>query len=233
MRVLLVEDEKQLALLVARAVERAGHTVRVEHDGKAGLDAIFAEEPDLVLLDINLPVMNGLDVLRTLRAQRAGSPLVLMLTANSDVDTRVQSLEGGADDYLSKPFAMEELVARILALGRRATKESKGSVLVVGDLSLDVAHRRVARGAREIDLSPRELDLLQVFMENPARVFSRTELCQLVWRRKDDDDTRIVEMFIARLRKKVDTRADPPLIHTVRGVGYCVSAQPSDFDHAP
>ena len=223
MRILVVEDERTLAGQITRALIRHGHMASARNDGAEGLKAALAEPPDLIVLDLNLPVLDGLSVLARLR--EAGSPArVLVLTARGEVDDRVKGLKAGADDYLAKPFSMEELVARIEALGRRAATPTAADLLEVADLHLDVHHRRVTRAGRAIALSPREMDVLQVLMQEPGRVFSRTELCERVWQRDHEYDTRTVEIFIARLRKKVDTGFDVPHIHTVRSVGYSVHA---------
>ncbi len=221
MRIFLVEDERQLSGHIARALIRQGHAVTTFHDGLDGLAATLAEPPDLVVLDLNLPRLDGLSLVAKLRTAQC-AVRVLMLTARGEVGDRVRGLQAGADDYLAKPFSMDELAARITALGRRGSQAAPEEVLKVGDLQLDVRHRRVTRGGRVIALSPRELDVLQVLMQEPGRPFSRTELCERVWQRDHEYDTRTVEIFITRLRKKIDTSGAPGLIHTVRGVGYCL-----------
>lgn len=225
MRILVVEDELMLARHIARALARDGHIPSICHDGESGLQHALGESPDLLVLDLNLPRLDGFDVLARLRA--AGCPArVLILTARSEVDHRVKGLTAGADDYLTKPFAMDELVARVQALGRRGATAATGERLEVADLHLDLHHRRATRGGRTLTLSPREFELLQVLMQDPGRVFSRAELCERVWQRSHEYETRTVEIFIARLRKKVDAGA-PPLIHTVRSVGYSLHAAPA------
>lgn len=224
MRILLIEDERQLAGHISRALARRGHSLEVKHEGDAGLAAAQAEETDLIILDLNLPGIDGLALLTRLR-QAGNFTRVLILTARGEVEHRVKGLHAGADDYLAKPFAMEELVARIEALGRRAQAPNAADQLKVADLHLDVYHRRATRGGRTVTLSPREFDVLHVLMREPGRVFSRTELCERVWQRDHEYDTRTVEIFITRLRKKVDSGFDSPLIHTIRSVGYTVSAE--------
>jgi len=221
MRILVIEDERQLAGHVARALTRGGHCVSASHDGLEGLQAALTDPPDLIVLDLNLPTLDGLGVLARLRAAQCASR-VLVLTARSEVEHRVKGLQAGADDYLAKPFAMDELVARVTALGRRVGGPAVSELLKVADLHLDIRHRRVTRGGRTIALSPREFDVLQVLMQEPGRPFSRTELCERVWQRDHEYDTRTVEIFITRLRKKVDSGFDSPLIHTLRGVGYTI-----------
>ncbi|HYD82779.1 MAG TPA: response regulator transcription factor [Opitutus sp.] len=221
MRILVIEDEAQLARHVVRALERRGHLAGMRHDGVDGLQSALADPPDLVVLDLNLPNLDGMTVLGRLR--EAKNPArVLILTARGEVEQRVRGLNAGADDYLAKPFSLDELVARVEALGRRGATPTAEDFLKVGDLQMDVQHRRVSRAARPIALSPREFDVLQVLMQEPGRVFSRTELCERVWQRDHEYDTRTVEIFIARLRKKVDTGFPVPLIHTIRSVGYTV-----------
>ena len=223
MRIIVIEDEPQLARHVARALERHGHLVRVLHDGAKGLQAALDAPPDLIVLDLNLPGLDGMTVLAQLRST-GSSARVLILTARGEVEHRVRGLKAGADDYLAKPVSLDELVARVEALGRRGTTPNAADLLMVADLHMDVQHRRVVRGGRAIALSPREFDVLQVLMQEPGRVFSRTELCERVWQRDHEYDTRTVEIFIARLRKKVDSGFILPLIHTVRTVGYTVQA---------
>lgn len=219
MRILIIEDEQQLARHIATALQRHGHSASALHDGAEGLRVALAGLPDLVVLDLSLPGLDGLTVLAKLRAARCPAR-VLILTARGDVTDRVRGLKAGADDYLAKPFSMDELIARIEALGRRNGAATPENLLQVADLHLDVQHRRVVRGGQAVALSPREFDVLQVLMQEPGRVFSRTELCERVWQRDHEYDTRTVEVFIARLRKKVDSGFPVPLIHTLRSVGY-------------
>jgi DNA-binding response OmpR family regulator len=222
MRILVIEDEAQLARHVVRALVRHGHDVVGQQDGAEGLDAALRNPPDLIVLDLNLPSIDGLAVLAALR--RARSPArVLILTARSEVEHRIKGLKAGADDYLSKPFSMDELIARVEALGRRAATPTAADNLDVGDLHLDLHRRLVTRSGRAITLSPREFDVLQVLMQEPGRAFSRTELCERVWQRDHEYDSRTVEIFIARLRRKIDEGFDQPLIETIRSVGYRIS----------
>lgn len=221
MRILVIEDEQQLARHVTRALTRHGHLASALHDGAAGLAAALADPPDLVVLDLNLPGLDGLTVLARLR--EAGCPArVIILTARGEVEHRVKGLKAGADDYLAKPFSLDELVARVEALGRRGATPTAADLLKVADLQMDVQHRRVMRAGKLIALSPREFDVLQVLMQEPGRVFSRTELCERVWQRDHEYDTRTVEIFITRLRKKVDSGFTAPLIQTLRTVGYTI-----------
>jgi DNA-binding response OmpR family regulator len=217
MRILVVEDDVQLARQITSALTEAGHDPIIVHDGERALDKTKQKPFDLIVLDVILPGIDGFDVLRHLRSEHMASR-VLMLTARGEVKDRVTGLQLGADDYLPKPFAMRELVARVNALGRRYPEEP-GLNLRVGDLTLDLATHDVHRGAKRLELSPRELMLLKVLMREPARVFTRTELCERVWEHPHEYDTKLVEVFIGRLRKKI---GDPPLIHTVRHVGYTI-----------
>jgi DNA-binding response OmpR family regulator len=221
MRILVVEDDVRLARQIASAFTEAGHDPIIVHDGEGALREATAASFDLIVLDIILPGMDGFDVLRHLRSQHMASR-VLMLTARVEVKDRVTGLQLGADDYLPKPFAMRELVARVNALGRRYPEEPVLN-LRVGELTLDLVNHQVHRGSRRIELSARELTLLKVLMREPDRVFTRTELCERVWEHEHEYDTKLVEVFIGRLRKKI---GNPPLIHTVRYVGYTIRESP-------
>ena len=220
MRILVVEDDVQLARQIASALTEAGHDPTVVHEGEQALDKTKQKPFDLIVLDVILPGIDGFDVLPHLRSEHMAGR-VLMLTARAEVKDRVTGLQLGADDYLPKPFAMRELVARVNALGRRYPEEPALN-LRVGDLTLDLSTHDVHRGAKRIQLSPREVNLLKVLMREPARVFTRTELCERVWEHPHEYDTKLVEVFIGRLRRKI---GDPPLIHTVRHVGYTIDAR--------
>jgi len=230
MRILVIEDELQLARHVARALSRHGHDPIQQHDGAAGLKAALDQSPDLIVLDLNLPSLDGVSVLAKLKQAQCPAR-VLILTARGDVEHRVKGLKAGADDYLAKPFSMEELIARVEALGRRGATPTAADLLEVADLHMDVQHRRVTRAGQLIALSPREFDVLQVLMQEPGRIFSRTELCERVWQRDHEYDTRTVEIFITRLRKKVDAGFQAPLIHTIRSAGYTI--QPPERTGSP
>src|SRR5215475_5582025 len=218
MQILVVEDEVRLAQHISRALTEAGHEPTMAHDGETALGEAEADQYDLILLDVMLPGMNGFDVLRRLRTAKMGNR-VLILTARGEVSDRVTGLELGADDYLAKPFAMQELIARVSALGRRFP-ENAPIKLRIGDLVLNLIDRKLYRGPRRIDLSARELMLLRVLMREPGRIFSRTELCERVWERQHEYGVKLVEAFISRLRKKINA---PPLIHTIRHLGYTIS----------
>lgn len=217
MRVLVVEDEVALARKITSALIETGHDPVAVHDGEAALDRTAQSSFDLIILDVALPRVDGFEVLRQLRS-RGGATRVLMLTARAEINDRVTGLKMGADDYLPKPFAMPELTARVTALGRRYAQEP-ALTMRLADLSFDLASQRVHRGSQSIDLSARELMLLKVLMREPGRVFTRTELCERVWEHSHEYDTKLVEVFIGRLRKKL---GEPQLIRTVRHVGYSI-----------
>lgn len=217
MHVLVVEDDVPLTRQISAALLPAGHETVIMHNGEIALQAAAETTFDLIVIDIGLPGMDGFELLRRLRALHVRSR-ILMLTARSEIKDRIAGLRLGADDYLAKPFSMAELVARIDALGRRYPDEPV-ITLHVADLSLDLINHQAHRGAQRIELSVREFMVLKVLMREPGRVFSRTELCERVWEHQHDYDTRLVEVFIGRLRKKIGV---PPLIRTVRHVGYTI-----------
>ena len=223
MRILAIEDEPRLARHISAALLRNGHAPSIRYDGVEGLEAALLDSPDLIVLDLNLPRLDGFSVLTRLREAKC-SARILILTARGEVGDRVKGLKAGADDYLPKPFSMEELIARVEALGRRGATPPAADLLKVADLQMDILHRHVTRAGKIIALSPREFDVLQVLMQEPGRVFSRTELCERIWQRDHEYDTRTVEIFITRLRKKVDLGFATPLIHTLRSVGYTIRA---------
>lgn len=218
---MLVEDEPLLAERVARSLAAAGHAVRLAVDGPGALRHVATERCDLLLLDVNLPGMDGFEVLRRIR--EGGLPVrVMMLTARSEVGDRVAGLKAGADDYLTKPFAMEELLARIEVLGRRSPATETEAVIRVGDLVMDPLKRRLSRGTTRIELSPREFEVLEVLMREPGRTFSRDEICERIWEREHEYDTRTIEIFVMRLRRKLGEA----VIRTVRSVGYVMDPVP-------
>src|SRR4029450_13152283 len=217
MQILVVEDEVHLAEHISRALIEADHEPTMVHDGETALGEAEATHYDLIVLDVMLPGMDGFEVLRRLRTAKVDTR-VIILTARGEVSDRVTGLGLGADDYRAKPFAMQELVARVGALGRRFPEKAPIK-LQVGDLVLNLADGELRRDNRRIELSAREFTLLRVLMREPGRIFSRTELCERVWEREHEYDRRLVEVFITRLRKKSDS---PPLIHTVRHLGYTI-----------
>ena len=219
MRLIVVEDEKRIADFLARGLESAGYTVDLAGDGATGLELIHQTNYDLVILDMMLPDMDGLLVLEKIR-NRQSSPPVLILSARGGVDDRVRGLELGADDYLTKPFAFVELLARVRVLLRRGQPTPER--LQVGDLVLDCIRRKVHRGIEQIDLAPKEFSILEYLMRSKGRPVSRTMIVEHVWDMDYDGLTNIVDVYIRHLRAKVDDRHVEKLIHTVRGVGYMV-----------
>ena len=218
MRILVVEDDHRLANLLATRLHREGHEVDVAYTGPEGLDRILSEGPELAVLDVMLPGLDGVAVTRTVREQGAQVP-ILMLTARDTVDDRVSGLKSGADDYLVKPFAFAELLARIDALTRRHAREGK---VVYGDVSLDPAARRVAVNGTPVELTAKEFDLLECLLRHAGRVLTRTELKEYVWDFSFDARTKVVDLYVHYLRRKLDKAGAPDLIETVRGVGYAV-----------
>jgi DNA-binding response OmpR family regulator len=218
MRILVVEDERKIARFVQKGLKEFGFAVDVIGRGDEALEIILDNPFEAIVLDIMLPGRDGLSILRALR-ERSNAVPVLILTARGEVREKVEGLDLGADDYLAKPFAIEELAARLRALIRRQTEETLVRYRIQ-DLTLDVATRIVRRGNRRIGLTGREFSLLEFLMRTPGRVFTRTQLCQHVWEYQFDAGTNLVEVYIQRLRRKVDDGAPAKLIHTVRGAGY-------------
>lgn len=224
MRVLIVEDDPELGDLLGRTVQRAAWAADLVRTGRAALESLAVNAYDLVILDLGLPDMDGTEVCRTWRAQGGRVP-VLILTARGALDDRVQGLDSGADDYLVKPFAVEELLARMRALSRRP-EDPLPVVLGLEDVTLDTATRRVCRGAREISLSSREYALLEYLLRNPGRVLDRGRILEHVWDDNFDPIGNAVDVLVGRVRRKLDPDGSQPLIHTIRGAGYMLSARP-------
>jgi DNA-binding response OmpR family regulator len=220
MRVLVVEDEKKMASFIRKALHAEGLAVDVSHNGEEGLAMAVGAPFDAIVLDVMLPGRDGLSVLRQLRADGVRAP-VLLLTARGAVDERVEGLNAGADDYLAKPFALAELIARIRALGRRG-REAKPVVLRAADLTLDTTTRQARRAGKLIELTTREYRLLEFLMRSPGRVCSRMAIIEAVWDYDFDPGTNLVDVYVMRLREKVDADFERKLLHTVRGVGYVV-----------
>jgi heavy metal response regulator len=218
MRILLVEDERKVASFIRRGLEAERYTVDVQHDGEAGLAEAARGEYDLLILDVMLPKRDGLEVLREIRRRRLPVP-VLLLTARDTVADKVAGLDEGADDYLTKPFAFEELLARVRALLRRGGPAAS-PVLAVADLRLDPTTRQVTRAGRRIELTARELALLEFFLRRPGRVLSRALIAQHVWGVDADTFTNVIDVYVNYLRKKIDADFEPKLLQTVRGAGY-------------
>jgi two-component system, OmpR family, response regulator len=219
MRALLVEDDATIAEFVARGLREAGFAVDQEADGDAGLAAALRQPYDVAIIDVMLPKRDGLSVIEELRRRKVTTP-VLILSARRSVDDRVRGLQTGGDDYLTKPFAFAELLARVQALLRRSTRAPEPTTLTVQDLTLDLLSRRVTRAGRPVDLRPREFALLEYLMRNAGRVVSKTMILSHVWEYNFDPQTNIVDVLVSRLRDKIDRPFDQKLLHTVRGVGY-------------
>ena len=222
MRVLVVEDDRTVGQYVARGLAEQQYVVELVGDGRAALEAAGGGHFDLVVLDLRLPGISGLEVLRTLRDRGVGTP-VLVLTAQDSVEFKVDALRMGADDYVTKPFAMAELLARVEAIGRRP-KQLTPPVIQVADLSIDTGSREVTRAGQPIELTPKEYAVLAYLVGHLGRVMSRTLITEYVWDYHFDPGTNIVDVVINRLRKKIDQGRRVKLIHTVRGVGYVVKA---------
>ncbi|MDZ4771107.1 MAG: response regulator transcription factor [Chloroflexota bacterium] len=217
-RILLVEDEARIAQFVERALIYEGYRVSVARDGQTGLSSARDNPPDLVVLDWMLPGLDGLEVCKRLRA--AGDVPILMLTAKDELRDRVQGLDAGADDYLVKPFEIDELTARVRALFRRSTPQSKPEVLRFADLALDTGTHRAYRGDRAIDLTAKEYELLELFMRNPRQVLTRDVIFDRVWGYDFGGESNIIEVYVRYLRQKTEQSEEARLVHTVRGVGY-------------
>ena len=219
MRVLVVEDDPAIAAFVAGGLREAGFTVDEAQDGEVGLDLALAEPYDAAVLDLMLPKRDGLSLIEEVRRAGVSTP-VLILTAKRSIDDRVKGLQAGGDDYLTKPFAFAELLARVQALVRRAYRIPEAARLVVGDLTLDRLSRQVERQGRPIDLRPHEFALLELLMRNAGRVVSKAMILSHVWGYNFDPGSNVVDVLVFRLREKIDRAFDPPLLHTARGIGY-------------
>ena len=230
MRILVVEDEKRIADFLCRGLQGAGYATDIAPDGATAIDFVHATDYDLIILDLMLPDMDGLKVLEKIRNRKVGPP-VLILSARGQLDDRVKGLEQGADDYLTKPFAFVELLARVRALLRRG--QPTPEKLQVGELSLDCIRRKVTRSGEPIDLAPKEFGILEYMMRNKGRPLSRTMIVEHVWDMDYDGLTNIVDVYIRHLRSKIDDRFPQKLIQTVRGIGYMIEAPDKAADQAP
>jgi len=219
MRILLIEDDEKIASFIVKGLKAAGYAVDHAVDGEEGLHLALAAPYDAAVVDIMLPKLDGLALIERLRKQKVNTP-VIILSAKGSVDDRVRGLQAGGDDYLTKPFAFTELLARVQALIRRATGASEPTRLAVGDLSLNLLTREVTRGGQKIELQPLEFSLLEYLMRNAGRVVSRTMIMEHVWDYSFDPRTNVVEARVCRLRDKIDRGFDNKLIQTMRGVGY-------------
>ncbi|MFN3395187.1 MAG: response regulator [Thermodesulfovibrionales bacterium] len=225
MRLLLVEDERNVAAFIKKGLEEEFYSVDIAEDGSEGLLMALSNDYDLIILDIMLPGMNGVEVCKKIREKDRRVP-ILMLTAVDSVESKVQGLESGADDYLTKPFAFSELLARIKALLRRVPDTI--NELTIDDLRMELLSRRVYRGDREITLTPKEFSLLEYLLRNKGRVLSRTQIIENVWGYNFDPGSNVVDVHIKFLREKIDSASERKLIHTIRGAGYILKAADND-----
>jgi heavy metal response regulator len=216
---LIVEDDQTIAEFIARGLREAGFAVDCARDGDEGLEAALARSYDIAIVDVMLPGRDGLSMIDELRRRGSSTP-ILILSARRTVDDRVRGLQAGGDDYLTKPFAFAELLARVQALVRRATRAPEPTSLTVGDLQLDLLSRKVVRGGAAIELRPREFSLLEYLMRNAGKVVSKTMILSHVWEYNFDPQTNVVDVLVSRLRDKIDRPFETKLLHTVRGVGY-------------
>lgn len=223
MRILIIEDDREAANYIRKGLKESGHVVDHAADGEEGLEMGRSAEYDILVVDRMLPKLDGLSVIETLRDEGISSP-VLILSALGEVDHRVEGLKAGGDDYLVKPYAFAELLARIEALARRRDPETVRTKLVVGDLEMDLLARKVVRGGEEILLQPREFRLLEFLMKHSGQVVTRTMLLEKVWDYHFDPQTNVIDVHISRLRSKIDKPFDEALLHTVRGAGYRLQA---------
>jgi two-component system OmpR family response regulator len=227
MRILVVEDDPTLAEFVAKGLREAGFAVDVAADGRHGLDLAAASPPDLAVVDVMLPELDGLGLIEALRRRGLRFP-VLILSARRSIDDRVKGLQIGGDDYLTKPFAFPELLARVQALLRRATPGAEPTTLRVGDLEIDLLARRVTRAGTPVDLRPREFALLEYLARNAGRVVSKTMIQSRIWDYHFDPRTNVVDVLVCRLREKIDRPFEPKLLQTRRGMGYVLTADQAD-----
>lgn len=218
MRVLVIEDEQKMADLIKRGLEEEGIEVETAYDGETGLEMAKTGNHDLIVLDLGLPGRDGLEISRELREEGLKTP-ILILTAQDSTEMKVKGLDSGADDYLTKPFAFAEMLARIRALLRRTQSEDT-TKLQIGDLVLNLINRRVSRAGNEVQLTNKEFSLLEYFMRHPDEILSRETLSEKVWEETFDTLTNVIDVYINYLRNKVDRQYEPKLIHTVRGIGY-------------
>jgi DNA-binding response OmpR family regulator len=225
-RILLVEDETKVASFIQKGLEEEQYQVDVAHDGEEGLRRALASEHDLIILDILLPKRDGMSILREVRDRRIDTP-VLILTAKDSVEDRVAGLNSGCDDYLPKPFAFAELLARSRALLRRKSTD-RGVTLAVGDLVLDPVSHRVTRAGKNVELTSREYALLQYFMQHPNQILTRTMIVEQVWGYDFDNFSNVVDVYVNYLRNKIDRNFEPKLLHTVRGIGYVLKQPPAE-----
>lgn len=223
MRILVIEDEKKVARFLKLGLEAESHRVDNAYDGESGEKLALSGEYDVIVLDIMLPKKNGIEVLKSIRTVGMTTP-VLILTAKSSLEDKVEGLDEGADDYLVKPFAFAEFIARVRSLGRRSAVD-KSTILKVADLELDTITRKARRNGKEIELTNREYALLEYFVRNVNRVLTRTVISEHIWEYNFDTGTNIVEVYVNKLRNKIDSDSEKKLIHTVRGAGYMMKTE--------
>jgi heavy metal response regulator len=223
MRILVIEDEKKVATFIKKGLVEEHYAVDTAFDGEEGLYLAEINEYDLIVLDLMIPKIDGFGVLKKIRERKNNVP-ILVLTAKDSIDDTVRGLDAGCDDYLTKPFAFAELLARIRALLRRDKKE-KESVLRIADLSLSIVTHKVMRQRKEIELTSKEYALLEYFMRNPEKVLTRTMISEHVWDYHFDSNTNVIDVYVNYLRKKIDKDFDPKLIHTIRGIGYMMKKE--------
>ena len=224
MRILVVEDDKKIASFVKKGMEAAGFAVDHAPDGEEGLHLALTESYDAAIIDLMLPKLDGLTLIENIRKDRINTPIII-LSAKGSIDDRVRGLQTGSDDYLTKPFAFSELLARVQALIRRSTGTSEPTTLSLADLTMDLLAREIYRGGKKIELQPREFSLLEYLMRNTGKVVSKTMIMEHVWDYHFDPQTNVVEARVSRLRDKIDKGFGDKLIHTVRGVGYVLKEE--------
>jgi len=229
LRLLVIEDEKSLLKIIAKRLKEEGYSVDAVTNGRDGENYIYSTDYDCIILDIMIPIVNGLTLLRKIRAKKISTP-VLLLTARDSIEDRVVGLDTGADDYLIKPFSFDELLARVRALLRRQ-KEKRDIVLSVGDLKLDTVTREVKRGDRQIELTSKEYSILEYFLKNKNRVLTKSQIAEHVWNYDFEYNSNIVEVYIRYLRRKIDEDFKNKLIHTIRGGGYVLRDESKKTDN--
>ena len=218
MRLLVIEDEKQLLKLIGKRLKEEGYVFDLASDGREGLNFAESVEYDCIILDIMLPSIDGFTIIQKLRGKNINSPIIV-LTAKSAIKDKVNGLDYGADDYITKPFSFEELIARIRAMLRRKSEE-KETILTCGDLTLDLISREVYRNNNPIELTTKEFSILEYFLRNKGRILTKSQIAEHVWNYEFDYQSNIIEVYIRYLRKKIDDSYEKKLIHTIRGVGY-------------
>lgn len=224
MKILLIEDDEKIATFLSDRFSEVDFSVDMARDGIAGLEMALRDSYDVMVIDIMLPLLDGLTIIKKVRGKGIATP-ILVLSAKHSVEDRIKGLETGSDDYLIKPFSFKELLARIRALHRRAGGEKEKTKIIVSDLEIDLVKREVKRGCKEINLLPKEFVLLEYLARNSGRILTRTQILEHVWGYQFDPLTNILDVYICRLREKIETRSLPKLIHTIRGAGYVLRTE--------